>query len=152
MNYLCPLNICKAAFLACLTSPMTSPQKTSCPDELRNANIPQKETNGRCGGVCAFEGGGFTAWRKVKGRQKGESRGCVERGWRMKWRKKDEEKRGRKRSRNGRNVFSIRSIWCCIPLEISWGRSTPCLRVPRTPWGHHGSIPPQKIQTHHCKT
>lgn len=29
------------------------------------------------------------------------------------------EHRGKKRSRNRRNVFSIRSIWCCIPLEIS---------------------------------
>lgn len=37
--------------------------------------------------------------------------------WRM---EKDEAKTWKRR-----NVFSIRSIWCCIPLEISLGRSTP---------------------------
>lgn len=42
-----------------------------------------------------------------------------------------------------RNVFSIRSIWCCIPLEISLGRSTPrVFRVP-APKGRRRSTPPK---------
>lgn len=53
---------------------------------------------------------------------------------------------GRKSSRNGGNVFSIRSICCCIPLEIPWGRATPCLSVPHTLRDHHGSTL-QKILT-----
>lgn len=53
---------------------------------------------------------------------------------------KDRERKGRK-MRNKNNVFSIRTIWSGIPAEISWGRSTPCLSMPRTPWGHHESSP-----------
>lgn len=102
--------------------PLTFPQKPSCPDDLRNANIPQKLANGRCGSVHVF--------RREKGAPSTEVRGTglvVERlhggGW---------SRSGRKSSRNGGNVFSIRSICCCIPLEIPWGRATPCLSVPHT--------------------
>lgn len=109
--------------------PLTFPQKPSCPDDLRNANIPQKLANGRCGSVHVF--------RREKGAPSTEVRGTglvVERlhggGW---------SRSGRKSSRNGGNVFSIRSICCCIPLEIPWGRATPCLSVPHTLRDHHGS-------------
>lgn len=54
-----------------------------------------------------------------------------DRRWRIR-KKKWGEKSGRNSSRKRGNVFSIRSIWCCIPPQISWGRSAPCLSVPHT--------------------
>lgn len=47
--------------------PLTCPQKPSCPDDLRNANIPQKLANGRCGSVHVF--------RREKGAPSTEVRG-----------------------------------------------------------------------------
>lgn len=46
---------------------LTFPQKPSCPDDLRNANISQKLANGRCGSVHVF--------RREKGAPSTEVRG-----------------------------------------------------------------------------
>ncbi len=63
-----------------------------------------------------------TAWQRVKGRlaAREKVRKSMDEGPTLEDKKiRGGVGRGRKRSRNGKNVFSIRSIWCCIPLEIS---------------------------------
>lgn len=46
---------------------MTFPQKPSCPDDLRNANIPQKLANGRCESVHVFRRGKGARSTEVRG-------------------------------------------------------------------------------------
>ena len=41
------------------------PPKPSCPKELRNANIPQKQTNGRCGRGCVCLCGNGAWWWRI---------------------------------------------------------------------------------------
>lgn len=81
-------------------------------------------------GCRDFGGKEVTSWGRVK--RQLEPTKCDASVWNKMRRGEEEERRGAKKKKKNkknprRNVFSISSIWCCIPLEISWGRSTPCL-------------------------
>lgn len=100
--------------------------------------------------MCAFrvEGGGeVAAWRRVnrRARQMGESRECRDKRPTL----EDEAER---RGEEGRGA---ETGGMCFPSGPS-GAAFHCRYpegdphwVPRTPWGHHGSTPPN-ILTNHC--
>lgn len=115
--------------------PKTMPQWV---EECKHSTETEKWEMWKSVSVCAFWGVAVNG----ETTQIGESREDAERDWRRRMKRR----RGRKR-RNRRNVFSIRSIWCCIP-QARYPEGDPhcilgCLAHQGVIMGHHGSHPPK---------